>query len=49
MRREVLAEGTLQPMAVPYTLVISTFYPNEERDFVVEIYSSHAIEVTKLV
>jgi hypothetical protein len=48
MRREVLAEGTLQPSAVPYTLQVSTFYPKEERDFILEIYSSQPIEVKQL-
>ena len=46
-RREVLAEGTLAPSEVPYTLTVTTFNPGEERDFVIEIYSTQPIQVTQ--
>jgi calpain-5 len=43
-RKDVTLETTLQPAAEAYTVLVSTFNPNEFTDFVLNIYSTEKIE-----
>eukprot|EP00455_Lapot_gusevi_P015017 TRINITY_DN17575_c0_g1_i1.p1 TRINITY_DN17575_c0_g1~~TRINITY_DN17575_c0_g1_i1.p1 ORF type:complete len:330 (-),score=56.75 TRINITY_DN17575_c0_g1_i1:53-1042(-) len=43
--REVTAEGTLTPSPTPYTLLLSTFHPNQERTFYLQIYYTAPITI----
>jgi len=43
-RREVSVQATLQPLGHPYSVLISTFNPGEESDFIVQYYSTKPIK-----
>lgn len=39
-RREVSVQLTLNPTPFPYTVLISSYYPNEEREFSLRIFAT---------
>ncbi len=44
-RKDVTLETTLQPAAEPYTMLVSTFNPNEFTDYSLGIYSTEKLNI----
>lgn len=46
--REITMEGKIDPSPTPYTLLVSSYEPNDERKFTLKIFSTEDIIVKKL-
>eukprot|EP01006_Ploeotia_vitrea_P041861 TRINITY_DN66582_c7_g1_i1.p1 TRINITY_DN66582_c7_g1~~TRINITY_DN66582_c7_g1_i1.p1 ORF type:complete len:1187 (+),score=612.75 TRINITY_DN66582_c7_g1_i1:159-3719(+) len=47
-RREVTCQVELAPSEVPYTVLVSTFSPNQERSFVLKTFSTKQIDFERI-